>query len=509
MQRFPVFCFWLGASLTLIVGARGAVDFPVANPTETNQAFVGVWLGRITAPNAETEFGIAFTPTEKGLLVSLYMPEMFIYNVNFGPAEIRDGVFQLPPLDLVLSRSGESLVGTFAKPKLPVSLHRASAFAPEPATAEYPAGPPPLWTRPLGAAAWASPVAFGAGVYVGTVDGRFHALWANDGSAAWTWNGVVPLYGEALVTEDLVCFVDSKSELVALSRVDGSFRWRVPLHDEKIAGRPVPQNETFTHRTAVPVIDNRNVIYVGSTDGGLYAIRSRDGKILWRHDAGAPIYSAVAVDGEQLVAGTFDGSLFALNRRTQKESFHVKLGGPIVSTPTIADGKLLVGARDYLLYGVKLADGRTAWRDSYWFSWVESTPRIVDGVAYIGGSDFRRVSAINPADGRRRWATDVQGLCWGTPVVTSTTVYVATAGQHTAGTVITHTGSIVALDRASGAVKWRYAAPIPAGATMSGFAGSLSLAGDRIIGAGLDGNLIAFATGEPPAAAPSDGKSSR
>jgi hypothetical protein len=49
---------------------------------------------------------------------------------------------------------------------------------------------------------------------------------------------------------------------------------------------------------------------------------------------------------------------------------------------------------------------------------------------------------------------------------------------------------LIALDRQTGAVKWRYVSPVPAGAAFTGCAGSLVLAAGQIIG--VDGVLIAF-----------------
>lgn len=455
--------------------------------------FEGVWLGEITAPNTRTTLGLAFTRTpEKGLLVSLYLPEMFLYNVNFGPAAIRDGTFTLDPLALTLTRHGDALTGTFALAKLPVRLRRGDAFAPAPAPAEYPPAPAPAWSHPLGAPAWASPVARDGVIYVGTIDGKFHAVRTRDGAELWTWTGPHPLYGEALATEDHLFFVDDHTDLVCLTRATGLLRWRTPLHDAKLAGGPPPQNETFNHRATAPVADAKGILYVGSTDGALYALRARNGSVLWRHDAKTKIYAPVTLRGDDLLIAGFDGSVITLNRRTQKETARVKLGGPLVSAPVVAGNRVVLGCRDYLLYGLDAASGAVAWRDSYWFSWIESTPRLLDGVLYIGASDFRRVSALDPATGATRWATDVRGLSWGTPVVTADTVFAGTAGQNIEGTVIQHVGGLVALDRRTGAVKWHYLAPVPAGVAFTGFCGSLVLADNLVVGAGVDGTLVAF-----------------
>ena len=117
-------------------------------------------------------------------------------------------------------------------------------------------------------------------------------------------------------------------------------------------------------------------------------------------------------------------------------------------------------------------------------------PRLVDGLIYVGGSDYRRISAIDPATGVARWVTDVRGLTWGSPVVTADTVFAGTSAQNPAA--ITHEGGITALDRATGAVKWRHVVPLAADADRAGYLGSLVLADGKIIGAGYDGTVIAF-----------------
>ncbi len=476
----------LGLTILLLIFVVGV---SAAGP---DADFEGVWLGEITGPNARTAVGLAFTRTGRGLAVSLYFPGMFLYGVDFGPAEIRDGAFVFEPFNLTVARRGDTLTGTFAIAKLPLELRRAASWPPAGLIPPYPAAPAPAWSLPLGAAAWASPVARDGVVYVGTVDGSLHAVRASDGRRLWTWHGPNPLYGEALLTEDSVCLVDDHCDLVCLARANGTLRWRTPLHDQKPAGEPAPRDETFNHRTAAPVIDGRGILYVGSTDHGLYAIRAANGEVVWRRDAGAPICAPVTLSGDDLIVAGIDGSVVRFDCRLQEETMRVKLGGSIVSAPVIAGDRIVVGCRDYLLYGLDAAKGTVAWRDSYWFSWVESTPRLVDGVLYIGGSDYRRVSALDPATGRARWATDVRGLTWGSPVVTATTVYAGTAGQNIAGTLIKHLGGVVALDRRTGAVKWRYDSPVPADATFTGCTGSLVLAAGNIIGAGVDGVLIAF-----------------
>jgi outer membrane protein assembly factor BamB len=190
--------------------------------------------------------------------------------------------------------------------------------------------------------------------------------------------------------------------------------------------------------------------------------------------------------------GTMDGSVVLLDRRNQTETLRTQTGGGVVTTPLVADGQLVVGSRDYLLYGFNLADGSLAWKFSYWFSWIESTPVLRDGLVYVGASDYSRVTALDPATGRAKWATPVHGMNWGTPLVTADRVFTGTASQNIPGTAIAHEGGILALDRSTGAVLWRLVSPAAAEGKFGGYAGSLALAGDKVIAAGFDGNLIAL-----------------
>ena len=475
--------------LITLVFAVSAKLYAAVEPKD----FEGWWTGQISGPDKTAELGIAFTTTEKGLLVSLNFPEMFLYGVNFGPAQFTESQFELTALNLRLSHQGETLSGTFGIAGLPVTLKRGGQFPTEPALPTFPAAPAPLWSVPLGSAVWGSPVLSDGAIFVGTVDGKMHAFHASNGAPAWVWSGEAPCYGTGRVTATDLYFLNDRCELIALDRFTGAQKWITPLVGSVTAAGGRASNETFNHRTATPIIDAKGTLYVGSVDGGIHAIRSLNGKEIWRLETGSKIFAALTLDSERLMVPCFDGTVRVVNMRTRKETSRIKLGGGIVSTPVIvAPQRAVVGARDYMLYGLDLTKSAVAWKDTYWFSWVESTPTLAGGLIYIGGSDYRRVSAINPLDGRTVWSTDVQGLSWGFPMVTSDSVFAGTAGQTVPGTVIQHTGGLIALDRKSGSIKWRYVAPLSPTADFQGFIGSLAGDENQIVGATVDGTLMAF-----------------
>lgn len=476
---------------------RAQAPTPIDAGQEAPDPIEGIWTGAIKAPQGTVaEIGFEFFRTKGGpLIFKMNFPAMFIYAVTFGISVETDhqGNYAITPaFNLKLHLEGTRLTGTCAPGELPLELKRGGKFAPPPPAPRTPVAPAPEWVQDLGAPTWAPPVVHREMVYVGTSDGKFHAVRAGDGAAVWTWTGPNPIDGRAVATDESVYFIDSKVILVALNRSDGALRWLSPLHDERIAGKPAPDNPTFNHRVAIPLrLDG--VIYAGSSDGGLYAIDATTGAKLWRHDAKAPIFSGIGLLGtDTLMFGTMDGSVVLLDRRTQVETLRVKTGGGVVTTPVVTAGTLIVGSRDYLLYGFRVSDGALAWKHAYWFSWIESTPGVRDGLIYIGASDYSRVTALDPATGLARWATAVHGMNWGSPLVTADRVFAGTAAQNIPGTAIHHTGGIVALDRATGAVLWQLVTPEPPVDSFGGYAGTLALAGDRVIAAGFDGKLIAL-----------------
>lgn len=488
-------CLIIGVQWTILDGR--AEDSPV--PIGAPDPIEGIWLGTITAPQGSTaDIGFEFSRAKGGALTfKMNFPEMFTYAFPFTipiDADGRGHYSILPVFDIELQLVGDRLIGTFGKGRLPLALKRGVQFSAALPAEHYPAPPAPLWKFDLGAGTWAPPVVAGDLVYVGTSAGFFHAVHASDGTSAWSWKGANGIDARAVVGTDAVYVLDTKTNLIALDRASGALRWLTPLHDEQLAGAPAPSNPTFNHRAATPLLIG-GTIYCGSSDGGIYAIDASTGAKLWRYDAKAPVFSGIGLCGEQtLMFGTMDGSVLLLDRHTRREVLHVRTGGGVVTTPVVAAGKLIIGSRDYMLYGFNLADGTQAWRFSYWFSWVESTPVLKGGLIYIGASDYSRVTALDPATGKARWGTPVHGMNWGTPLVTDDMVFTGTVSQNIAGTAISHVGGIVALDRATGAVKWQLlAAPAPEGG-FGGYAGTLALAGANIVAAGFDGYLVSLPT---------------
>jgi len=114
---------------------------------------------------------------------------------------------------------------------------------------------------------------------------------------------------------------------------------------------------------------------------------------------------------------------------------------------------------------------------------------VKDGVAYVGSSDAALVSAVDAKTGRARWQADVYGWAWGQPAVTDSRVYVGTSSQ--AGYPAGHRAGIMALDRATGKIAWRFESKAAVTGAF-GFPGSAAVGQGLVFVSGLDGRLYAF-----------------
>ena len=82
------------------------------------------------------------------------------------------------------------------------------------------------------------------------------------------------------------------------------------------------------------------------------------------------------------------------------------------------------------------------------------------------------------------------GWAWGVPAVTGDTIYVGTAGARKY--VTRHERGIIAMDRASGRIKWRTPVPKTPDTFVSGYPGSVVLPGDVLIAGSVSGTIDGY-----------------
>ncbi|MCQ4166139.1 outer membrane protein assembly factor BamB family protein [Tahibacter harae] len=454
-------------------------------------ALLGKWLGTAGSAKEKIEVGLEFRRNAEGKLAILTtQPIANLFGTDMGGEVLRDGdTVSSAAMFLNLRLHGDTLSGTYPGPNSPATFKRVRTLPLEPALPRLPTGPAPRWEARLSGQVYASPVVADGVAYIGTTGGILNAIDVRDGKPRWAFSAGRPIHGAVAVTADSVYFAADNGFLFCLARADGKERWRYTLGDAAVTRvLPHPFVYDWDWQGAQPVVAG-DTVYIGAGDGGLHAVDAASGQKRWRFDTRGRIRNAVALAEGKVYVGSADHFVYALDAASGRELWRSDTGAEVDAAPVVHAGRVLAGNRGAGLLSLDAASGETHWRLFFWGSWVESTPVVRDGVIYVGSSDLRRVSAINPADGHVLWRSDVFGWNWGTPLVTDKYIYVGAAG----GTpyFIRHQASFSVLERSSGRLLTRW--PLAdTGGHQWGIAGSPALAGDSVIVATIAGSLLAF-----------------
>jgi outer membrane protein assembly factor BamB len=233
---------------------------------------------------------------------------------------------------------------------------------------------------------------------------------------------------------------------------------------------------------SVPVVAD-GVVYVGSSDGIVYALNDRTGTLLWSHSIGGSVDNSPAVV-KGIVYVTLGDTVYALNARTGGELWHYTAGGYLgYSAPTVVEGTIFIGSEDYNLYALDARTGTKRWgyatpdivysspavvNGVVYFSsfddtvyaldadtgtelWsynlgsdVTSSPAIANGLVYAGDGDGN-IDALDATTGVPVWSHTVRGSVWSSPAVADGVVYIGSESYY-----------LYALDASTGAELWEY-----------------------------------------------------
>jgi len=487
-------------TVSLLLGtalAAGGVAGQPKPAAPTAATLAGAWSGTITHEGETTPFALELVPEADGkLLVKATIPSMHLAGQAFGsfPMKVEGDTVGLGPFSFRYEAGAGTLSGVVPEDlapvyRIPLVLRRVERI-------EAPARPAPggtlaepVWTYEAGSALWAGPTHAGGVVYVGGQDGQVHAVDARTGRRLWVFRTGGAVRTRPTVADGSVYVPADDGFLYKLKASGGEVVWRVKVVERPIERLPFdnPKSRYDRFGSDVTVKDGR--LYLGTHDGNVLALDAATGARLWSFATGDAVLAAPALDSGRVYVGSFDKSVYALDATSGQLLWKRDTQGAVVSTPAVAGDRLVVGNRAYDVLGLDAGTGEVAWKRYVWFSWIESSATVREGVAYVGSSDAAAVFAFDAASGRRLWAADVFGWAWGQPAVTTTRVYCGTSSQ--AGYPAGHRAGVTALDRAAGRTVWRYEGP-SADSGAFGFPGSPALGEGLVFASGLDGRLQAF-----------------
>ena len=382
--------------------------------------------------------------------------------------------------------------------KIPVEFRRVEPLAkPAPRTWDLPR-PRERWTFDTGAAVWAGIErdAQSGLIFVANDSGTLHALDAQ-GALRWKFATDEPIKARPSVIGDSVYLAADTGFLYRLDKRSGKERWRAKI-DRGSPQRIAPYKEgSRWDRYGSSVVADSKRVYVGSRDNTLYALDLASGKEQWRVETKDMMTATPALYRDTVLFADYKGIVQAVGASDGKSRWTYDAKLPVAGDLVVDADRVFVGSRTYDLIALDAANGKELWKHYYWFSWIESPPVVRDGVVYTGSSDGVGVFAIDARDGSLRWKAAVPGWAWPRTAVGDKLVVAATVG---AGAYPgARAGSLVAIDRATGAIRWMYLEP-PSADTIAkkaewGFAAAPAISDGVVYAADLQGRVHAIECG--------------
>jgi outer membrane protein assembly factor BamB len=489
-----------------VITALVALPLPLIAEEASFSDLAGWWAADPVHGGESSHLALQFIESEGKQEARLSLPAIGGYDINLGQVTITGNSVDTKPLSFPLTwnAGSQTLTGVItpeAVPvyRIPVEFRRAAAFERPPPNEWRAPRPRELWSVDTGGA----PVWAGierdpkSGVlFVGNENGVVHAI-DRKGGVKWKFETGKAIRAQPAVLGDAVYVHSDSGHVYKLRLRDGAEIWRARVDAGSEPRIPTNEEKTRWDRYGSSFVADKKHVYVASRDKHLYALDRKTGREVWRVAAGDIMTATPALYRDLVVFAAYDGKVQAVSAGdgAPRWSHDAKLA--VAGDLTVAGDRVLLGSRSYDLVALDAATGREQWKYYYWFSWIESPPAVRDGVVYTGSSDATNVYAINLADGRLRWKTAVPGYSWQRTAVDDELLVAGTVG---AGTFPgPRAGSLVALDRASGAIRWIHL-DVPTGDAAKkawGFGASPVIADGVVYAADLSGKLHAFELAGP------------
>jgi outer membrane protein assembly factor BamB len=210
------------------------------------------------------------------------------------------------------------------------------------------------WSRDLPSPSESSPMVDGGKLFFGSQNGTVYALQASNGRVIWTYHAAGAVKASPTLSGGLLYFGDYSGHVQAVRESSGRRVW--------ISGSEGALLGSGTFYSTPAAFYGR--IFLGNTDGRVYAYDAATGKLDWAVQTGAYVYASPAVTnapglGPTIYLGSYDGTFYALDARSGHIDWKFDAHGKISGSATIV-GRTVYFADlgTHRTYGLGISTGR-------------------------------------------------------------------------------------------------------------------------------------------------------
>lgn len=155
---------------------------------------------------------------------------------------------------------------------------------------------------------------------------------------------------------------------------------------------------------ASPVI-GYGKIFIGSTDGNMYALNIDDGSLVWKYDSGDDIEASALILNENIYFGNLSGDFFSLKADSGTVNWKAKVKSDIRGSANYALHSsvdypiLFVGCYDSKMYALNSLTGEIIWEYKTG-NYINGAPAVNNNILVFGGCDAK-LHIISTLDGNK------------------------------------------------------------------------------------------------------------
>jgi outer membrane protein assembly factor BamB len=239
------------------------------------------------------------------------------------------------------------------------------------------------WVATLPSEVIDSPVIAGGLVIVRTQDGRVYGLDSNTGERRWVNDqGNVPLLslrgnGPLLVTNGVVFLGSDDGKLMALRQDNGDKLW-----EQKLAtGEGRTDIDRMSDADGAIVIDG-STLYASAYHGSLTAVDGPSGRPLWARPFST--YTSLALTGNSLFGVNTDSQVWAFDKSSGADMWkNDELKYRWLSAPAVQGNYVVVGDSEGYVHWLQTGDGALAGRERLSKKAIRAQPVVAGDLVYI------------------------------------------------------------------------------------------------------------------------------
>lgn len=295
------------------------------------------------------------------------------------------------------------------------------------------ANPRLAWRFDAGSELYGAPALAEGRLFVTSKSGELIAVDAASGTELWRFGLSDYVVRSSPAVVDGIVYVGGGFNLYAVDAATGKQRWKVPL---RYAGQSAPT-----------IADD--LVVIGSQEGWIYGIDKDTGEMRWRSPADGLIFGAPAVSHGMAIFGTDGGNIYSMDVADGSVIWRATIAGAVYAGASIVGDVAVVQSTAGHILTLDIRSGKPLWQGDIGGDRAVSTVERAgsgDGGAVVVTANDGGVYALGIRDGKQRWLHP-SGRPESGPAVTSQDTVVLGSGQ-----------TVIALDGASGKLRWTYLA---------------------------------------------------